>query len=62
MTEQYLLNRLKEEQVKYSVNALRNPGDKGLFDFGSRVGFVAGLEHAIAILLKAVDEENSKDL
>ncbi len=62
MIEQHLLNRLKEEQVKYAVNALRNPGDKGQFDFGNRVGFMAGLEHAITVLLKTIEEENSKDL
>lgn len=62
--ETALLNKLKAEQVEYALQGLRQPGNKTEYDFGLRVGHMDGLEHAIRILLSALDEERNgeKDL
>jgi hypothetical protein len=52
-----LLNRLKAEQASYALEALRKPGTKTEFEFGHRCGYLVGLDKAIDILLKALDEE-----
>lgn len=59
-----LLNRLKAEQLTYALEGLRKPGTKTEFEFGQRCGYMAGLDRAMEILLKALDEERSgeKDL
>lgn len=62
--ETALLNKLKAEQATYALGALRSPGNKTEYEFGVRVGYVAGLERAIGMLLSALDEERNgeKDL
>ena len=62
MTENKLLGLLKDEQVRYALNALKQPNTRDAFEYGYRVGMMAGLEQAIAVLLKSVEEENSRDL
>ena len=62
MTESMLLNLLKEEQAKYALTALRHPNQRDAFEYGYRVGVLAGLEQAVTVLLKSVEEENSRDL
>lgn len=59
-----LLNKLKAEQATYALGALRSPGSKSEYEFGLRVGYVAGMERGIAMLLSALDEERNgeKDL
>lgn len=60
-TETKLLNRLKAEQAQFSLDALRRPQDRDAFEYGYRVGVVAGYEAAINLLLKLVDEEKNSD-
>ena len=62
MNETHLLNRLKEEQVKFALAALKQPDKKDAFEYGYRVGVLAGMEQAVGVLLKSVEEENSRDL
>jgi len=57
--ESKLLNRLKAEQQQFSVDALRRPQERDAFEYGYRVGVVAGYEAAINALLKLLEEEKS---
>ena len=59
MIESKLLNRLKAEQQQFSVDALRRPQERDAFEYGYRVGVVAGYEAAINALLKLLEEEKS---
>lgn len=59
--ESMLLNRLKAEQHKYALEAVTKPSDKTEWEYGYRVGVVAGYEAAISLLLKLVDEEKNSD-
>jgi hypothetical protein len=58
--ETKLLNRLKAQQQQFSVDALKRPQERDAFEYGYRVGVVAGYEAAINVLLKLMDEEKSK--
>lgn len=64
MTEQRLLNALKSEQARYSLQALRQPTQRDSFEYGYRSGVVGGLEMAVHILLQLVEkeEEHGADL
>ena len=55
----HLLLKLKAEQAAFALKSLQHPGDKTPFDYGVRVGHVAGLEFAIGLLLSALDEERN---
>lgn len=57
MIEQVLLNRLKEAQREYALEALQKPNNRDSFEYGHRVGIVAGYEMAINVLLAIVQEE-----
>lgn len=59
MIETKLLNRLKAEQQKFSVDALKRPQERDAFEYGYRVGVVAGYEAAINALLKLLEEEKT---
>lgn len=59
MNEAKLLNRLKTEQQQFSVDALKRPQERDAFEYGYRVGVVAGYEAAINVLLKLLEEEKS---
>ena len=59
--ESKLLNRLKAEQQQFAVDALRRPQERDAFEYGYRVGTVAGYEAAINVLLKLLDEEKYSD-
>lgn len=59
MIETKLLNRLKAEQQQFSVDALKRPQERDAFEYGYRVGVVAGYEAAINVLLKLLEEEKS---
>jgi hypothetical protein len=61
VTEQHLLNRLKEAQAQYALLSLQTPSGKNEFEYGYRCGVVAGLEKAINTLLQAVEEERRDD-
>ena len=64
MNEARLLNRLKTEQQQFSVDALKRPQERDAFEYGYRVGVVAGYEAAINALLRLLEEERGgeKDL
>lgn len=55
--EQQLLNRLKAEQQTFALTALQRPQTRDTFEYGYRVGMVAGYEAAINVLLSLLDEE-----
>ena len=55
--ETKLLNRLKVEQQTFALAALKRPIERDAFEYGYRVGLVAGYEAAINVLLKLIDEE-----
>jgi hypothetical protein len=57
--ETKLLNRLKAQQQQFSVDALKRPQERDAFEYGYRVGVVAGYEAAINALLKLLEEEKS---
>jgi hypothetical protein len=57
--ETKLLNRLKAQQQQFSVDALKRPQERDAFEYGYRVGVVAGYEAAINVLLKMLEEEKS---
>jgi len=59
--ESQLLNRLKAEQQQFAVDALKRPVERDAFEYGYRVGMVAGYEAAINVLLKLLDEEKNLD-
>ncbi len=59
MIETKLLNRLKAQQQQFSVDALKRPQERDAFEYGYRVGVVAGYEAAINALLKLLEEEKS---
>ncbi len=59
--EAKLLNRLKAEQQQFAVDALRRPQDRDAFEYGYRVGTVAGYEASINVLLKLLEEEKYSD-
>lgn len=62
MKEAALLNRLKALQAEYALGCLKSPGDKSEYEFGLRVGTVAGIELAIDTILNALrDEREDKD-
>lgn len=52
---QALLNRLKDEQQRYALEALMKPTEKSSFEYGQRSGMVLGLEEAVRILLDIID-------
>ena len=64
MNEAKLLNRLKADQQQFSVDALKRPQERDAFEYGYRVGVVAGYEAAINALLRLLEEERGgeKDL
>ena len=59
--ETRLLNRLKESQMSYSIEALKRPVNRDAFEYGYRVGVIEGYESAINVLLTLVDEEKYRD-
>lgn len=57
--ETILLNRIKAEQQQYSLDALKRPQERDAFEYGLRVGTVAGYEAAINVLLNLIDENKN---
>lgn len=56
-----LFNRLKNDQQTFALDALRRPQTRDTFEYGYRVGMVAGYEAAINILLQLLKEEKDSD-
>jgi len=59
--ETKLLNKLKVEQQMFAVEALKKPQTRDAFEYGYRVGTVAGYEAAINVLLNLIDEDKHRD-
>jgi hypothetical protein len=59
VNEGKLLNILKQAQLQFSVDAMKRPQERDAFEYGYRVGVVAGYEAAISVLLKLIEEEKS---
>ena len=59
--ETKLLNTLKVEQQTFAVEALKHPHSRDAFEYGYRVGTVAGYEAAINVLLNLIDEDKHRD-
>ena len=61
MVTENLLNKLKESQADFALDALKRPQERDVFEYGYRVGMVAGFEEAINVLLTLLDEEKYSD-
>jgi len=57
--ESKLLNLLKANQAEFALEALRRPQDRDTFEYGYRVGVVAGYEEAMNVLLNLLDEDKN---
>lgn len=60
-TPDKLLYRLKAEQQAFALEALKRPQTRDTFEYGYRVGMVAGYEAAINVLLNLLKEEKDND-
>ncbi len=60
MIHDKLLNALKKRQSEFALQSLKAPGDKTAYDYGYRVGSVAGLENAMDVLVNLVAEEEKQ--
>ena len=56
-----LLNILKANQAEFALEALKKPHQSDAFEYGYRVGTVAGYEASINVLLNLLDEERNND-
>ena len=59
--ETRFLNALKAQQQSFALEALRKPQTRDAFEYGYRVGVVAGYEAAIDVLLQLLKEEKDSD-
>ena len=59
--ETSLLNRLKAEQASFALESLKKPQNRDTFEYGYRVGVVAGYEAALNVLFSLLDEEKNSD-
>jgi len=59
--EAQLLNNLKVKQQEFALESLKRPQNRDTFEYGYRVGVVAGYEAAINVLLAILDEERNSD-
>jgi hypothetical protein len=59
-----LLNGLKAAQQQFALDALKRPVNRDNFEYGYRVGMVAGYEAALNLLLDLVrrERDDEKDL
>jgi len=55
--ESQLLNLLKANQAEFAIEALKRPQERDTFEYGYRVGMVAGYDAAIDVLLNLIDED-----
>lgn len=59
--ESQILSRLKDEQQKFALDALKRPQNRDAFEYGYRVGMIAGYEAAINVLFDILDKEKNSD-
>ena len=55
--ENKLLSTLKARQSQFALDALRRPQQRDAFEYGYRVGTVAGYDAAVEVLLELLREE-----
>tara|TARA_R110000772_G_C13146659_1_gene424545 strand:+ start:96 stop:293 length:198 start_codon:yes stop_codon:yes gene_type:complete len=56
-----LLSLLKTRQAEFALEALQKPQNRDAFEYGHRVGMMAGIEESINVLLNLLDEEKYSD-
>jgi hypothetical protein len=56
-----LLNKLKAEQAAFALEALKRPQNRDAFEYGHRVGLVAGYEASINILFALLEDDKHND-
>jgi hypothetical protein len=59
--EDRLLGKLKADQQAFAFEALKRPVERDAFEYGYRVGMVAGYEAAIKALLDLLNDERHGD-
>jgi hypothetical protein len=59
--ETQLLARLKAAQQEFALEALKRPVERDAFEYGYRVGLMAGYEASINVLLNLINEEKYGD-
>lgn len=59
--EDRLLGKLKADQQAFAFEALKRPVERDAFEYGYRVGVVAGYEAAIQALLDLLNDERHGD-
>jgi hypothetical protein len=59
--EDRLLAKLKADQQAFALEALKRPVERDAFEYGYRVGVVAGYEASIRALLDLLDDERHGD-
>lgn len=59
--ESTLLSRFKAAQAEFALEALKRPVQRDSFEYGYRVGVVAGYDAAISVLLAQLNEEKNSD-
>ena len=52
-----LLASLKSQQQTFALESLKRPQNRDAFEYGYRVGVVAGYDAAIKLLLDLINEE-----
>ena len=48
-------------QAEFALEALQKPQNRDAFEYGHRVGMMAGIEESINVLLNLLDEEKYSD-
>ena len=56
-----LLDSLKVEQAQFALESLHRPQTRDTFEYGYRVGVVAGYDASIKLLLELLNEEKFGD-
>jgi hypothetical protein len=59
--EDRLLGKLKADQQVFALEALKRPVERDAFEYGYRVGMIAGYDAAIRALLDLLNDERNND-
>lgn len=59
--EDRLLGKLKSDQQVFALEALKRPVERDAFEYGYRVGMIAGYDAAIRALLDLLNDERNND-
>lgn len=60
MIKEKLVERCRSEQAAFAVETLQKPGDMSAQTYAYRAGFYAGLQHAEAIIVDVIDEDEDE--